>query len=93
MVVVQAKSKRGGFLSRTSAGKMQDKKIVDTEPIVYPPGTTRYQDTGFQGYAPEGEQIWQPKKNLARGSLPQRSNAPTVRAHAGASKSNMPWPG
>lgn len=66
VVIVQAKSKRVGFLSQTYAGKTHDKKIVDTEPIVYPSGTTLYQDTGFQGYAPEVARICQPKKNLAR---------------------------
>ena len=68
VVIVQAKTKRVGFLSQTYAGKTHDKKIVDTEPIVYPPGTTLYQDTGFQGYAPEVEQSCQPKKSPARGS-------------------------
>lgn len=62
VVIVQAKSKRVGFLSQTYAGKMHDKKIVDTEPIGYPAGTTLYQDTGFQGYAPEVKQTYQPKK-------------------------------
>jgi hypothetical protein len=66
VVIVQAKSKRVGFLSQTYTGKTHDKKIVDTEPIVYPSGTTLYQDTGFQGYAPEVARICQPKKNRAR---------------------------
>ena len=38
MVVVNAKTKRVGYLSQTYAGKMHDKKIVDTEPIRYPAG-------------------------------------------------------
>jgi hypothetical protein len=29
---------------------MHDKKIVDTEPIAYPPDTILDKDTGFQGY-------------------------------------------
>ena len=33
VVVVNAQTKRVGYLSQTYAGKMQDKKIVDTEPI------------------------------------------------------------
>jgi hypothetical protein len=90
VVVVQAKSKRVGFLSQTYAGKTHDKKIVDTEPIVYPPGTTLYQDTGFQGYAPTGVQSRQPKKSLARVSLLRRRSAPTARSHAYGSRSNMP---
>jgi hypothetical protein len=66
IVVVNAKTKRVGYLSQTSAGKMHDKKIVDTEPIRYPRGTLLYQDTGFQGYAPRVQQIHQPKKSRAR---------------------------
>lgn len=91
VVIVQAKSKRVGFLSQTYAGKMHDKKIVDTEPIVYPAGTTLYQDTGFQGYAPAVEQICQPKKNRARATLPRRTSAGTRRSLTCASESNMLW--
>jgi DDE superfamily endonuclease len=49
VVIVQAKTKRVGFLSQTYAGKTHDKKIVDPEPSVYPPGTRLSKDTGFQG--------------------------------------------
>ena len=66
IVVVNAKSKRVGYLSQTYAGKVHDKKIVDTEPIGYPPATILYQDTGFQGYEPKVHQTHQPKKSLAR---------------------------
>jgi len=66
VVVVNAKTKRVGYLSQTYAGKIHDKKIVDTEPIRYPPGTILYQDTGFQGYAPKVQQTHQPKKSRAR---------------------------
>ncbi len=66
LVVVNAKTKRVGYLSQTYAGKMPDKKIVDTEPLRYPRGTILYQDTGFQGYAPKVQQTHQPKKSRAR---------------------------
>ena len=66
VVVVKAKTKRVGYLSQTSAGKMHDKKIVDTEAIRYPAGTILYQDTGFQGYAPPVQQTHQPQKSRAR---------------------------
>jgi hypothetical protein len=89
-VVVQAKSKRVGFLSQTYAGKGHDKKIVDTEPMVYPPGTSLYQDTGFQGYAPRVRQSYQPKKSRARVSSPRRRSAPTARSRAYGSRANMP---
>ena len=66
VVVVNAKTKRVGYLSQTYAGKMHDKKIVDTEPICYPPDTILYKDTGFQGYEPKVRQTQQPKKSPAR---------------------------
>jgi hypothetical protein len=69
VVIVQAQTKRVGFLSQTYAGKTHDKKIVDTEPIVYPPGTTLSKDTGFQGYEPAGVQTRQPKKSPGKGEL------------------------
>jgi hypothetical protein len=52
VAVVNAKTKRVGDLSQPYAGKMPDKKIVDSEPICYPSDTILYQDTGFQGYEP-----------------------------------------
>jgi hypothetical protein len=42
---------------------------VATEPIRSPPGTSLYQDTGFQGYAPKVQQTHQPKKSRAKGAL------------------------
>jgi len=66
VVVVNAKTKRVGYLSQTYAGKVHDKKIVDTEPIRYPAGTILYKDTGFQGYEPKVQQSQQPKKSRAR---------------------------
>jgi hypothetical protein len=67
VVVVNAKTKRVGYLSQTYAGKIHDKKIVDTEAIRYPREAIRYQDTGFQGYQPKVHQTQQPKKSRARG--------------------------
>lgn len=68
VVIVQAKTRRVGFLSQTYAGKTHDKKIVDTEPVVYPPGTILSKDTGFQGYEPAGVQTRQPKKSPGTGN-------------------------
>lgn len=93
VVIVQAKSKRVGFLSQTYAGKTHDKKIVDTEPIVYPPGTTLSKDTGFQGYEPAGVQTRQPKKSPGRGNSRQGRSGRTARSLASGSESNMPWRG
>lgn len=67
VLVVNAKSTRVGYLSQTSAGKIHDKKIVDTEAIRYPRAAILYKDTGFQGYAPKVHQTQQAKKSPARG--------------------------
>jgi hypothetical protein len=52
VVVVDADSRRVGFLSGTYAGRTHDKRIADQEGICYPPGAVLYKDTGFQGYEP-----------------------------------------
>ena len=36
--------------------------MADNEQIAYPVGSTLYQDTGFQGYAPAGVCVQQPRK-------------------------------
>jgi hypothetical protein len=66
IVIVNRKTKRIGYLSQTYAGKTQDKKVVDQERIAYPRGARLHQDTGFQGYAPRGCEIYQPKKSPGR---------------------------
>jgi hypothetical protein len=90
VVIVQAKSKRVGFLSQTYAGKTHDKKIVDTEPIIYPPDTILSKDTGFQGYEPAVAQTRQPKKSLARGSSRLRRSGATAQSPASGCGSSMP---
>lgn len=49
------------FVSQTVPGKTHDKKMADTM-YSFPVPCTLYQDTGYQGYAPEGVQIVQPTK-------------------------------
>jgi len=66
VVIVNTKSKRVGYLSRTYVGKTHDKKIADTEAIAYPRKARLRQDTGFQGYAPRVAEIYQPKKSHPR---------------------------
>lgn len=66
VVIANRKTKRIGYLSQTYAGKTQDKKVVDRERIVYPRGARLHQDTAFQGYAPRGCAIYQPKKSHDR---------------------------
>jgi DDE superfamily endonuclease len=93
VLIVQAKSKRVGFLSQTYAGKTHDKKIVDTEPITYPPDTILSKDTGFQGYEPAGVQTQQPKKSPGTANSRKLRSGRTAKSPASASGSNMPWRG
>ncbi len=65
-------SARGGkvlFLSDTYEGKKHDKKIADEEGYRFPQGSVLWQDTGFQGFAPHGVKIKQPKKKPRNGEL------------------------
>jgi len=50
------------FLSDTYEGKKHDKAICDEEEYQFPTGSHLWQDTGFQGYRPEGVTTIQPKK-------------------------------
>ena len=45
------------FLSDTAEGKTHDKKIAEDEQVELPKGSTCFQDTGFVGYSPNGENI------------------------------------
>ncbi len=68
LVVANRKTKRIGFLSQTYAGRVQDKKMADTERIAYPRGTRLRKDIGFQAYEPRGVETFQPKKSRVRAS-------------------------
>jgi hypothetical protein len=57
------------FLSDTYEGKKHDKKIADEEGYEFPEGSQVWQDTGFQGFAPAGVTIKQPKKKPRNGEL------------------------
>ena len=57
------------FLSDTHEGKKHDKKIADEEGYEFPEGSQLWQDTGFQGYGPEGVEKHQPKKKPRGGEL------------------------
>ena len=89
VVIVQAQSKRVGFLSQTYTGKTHDKKIVDTEPIAYPPDALLAKDTGFQGYEPAGVQTRQPKKSPGRGHSRQRRSGATAPSPVSGCGSSM----
>jgi DDE superfamily endonuclease/Helix-turn-helix of DDE superfamily endonuclease len=49
-------------LGQTQPGRKHDNACVDAENYQYPPGSTLYQDTGFQGYQPAGVTTRQPTK-------------------------------
>ena len=57
------------YLSDTVEGKRHDKKLADDEDYAFPEGSKLWQDTGFQGYAPENVMILQPKKKPRGGEL------------------------
>jgi DDE superfamily endonuclease/Helix-turn-helix of DDE superfamily endonuclease len=65
VVIVHTRSKRVSYLSPTYAGKTHDKKLADSEQIVYPPQAILHKDTGFQGYEPAVQETRQPKKSRA----------------------------
>lgn len=65
-------SHRGGkvvFLSDTYEGKKHDKAICDEEDYQFPSGSKLWQDTGFQGYRPEGVTTIQPRKKPRKQEL------------------------
>jgi hypothetical protein len=63
VVIVNARSKRVGYLSGTYAGKTHDKKVAEGEGIRYPRRATLLKDSGFQGYEPRVRRMRQPKKS------------------------------
>lgn len=63
ILLANAHSRKVVYLSPTENGKKHDKKIADENNIAYPAGATLGQDTGFQGYKPEGIYVLQPKKS------------------------------
>ena len=69
LIIGEVESREIIYLSKTVEGKKHDKKIADEETIEYPAGTIIQQDTGFQGYAPEGVTTKQPKKKPRGGEL------------------------
>ena len=57
------------FLSHTCFGKVHDKRAADESGYTFPEGSIAYQDSGFQGFAPIGVTIIQPKKKPRGGEL------------------------
>src|SRR5579871_341872 len=66
LVLVEAGSRRVGYLSRTYVGRTADKRMADQEGIVYPPGTVLNEDSGYKGNEPGVAQNCRTKKKAAR---------------------------
>jgi len=65
VVLVHAQTHKVVYLGPTRHGSVHDKKTVDEAGLCLPANTTLSQDTGFQGYAPVGVLVTQPKKSHA----------------------------
>lgn len=74
-IVITDREQRVLLLSSTYEGKKADKAIADGEDYGFPPGTTLYQDKGFQGYAPPGVEVRQPKKKPRGKQLTEEEKA------------------
>ena len=61
-MIAAVKKKRVSFLSQTYPGKTHDKKVADTEKIVYPKHMILHKDTGLQGYEPKVQKRTSRKK-------------------------------
>lgn len=64
LLLVNENTKKVVYLSATVEGKKHDKKLADESKISYPKNASLTQDTGFQGYQPNGVLTQQPKKKL-----------------------------
>ncbi len=62
IVIITRQDRKVRALGQTAEGKKHDKKLADEDNVTLPDGSVLYQDTGFQGYAPAGATIRQPKK-------------------------------
>jgi len=62
LLLVNETTRRVVYLSPTVEGKKHDKKLAEESALSYPANARLTQDTGFQGYQPEGVLTQQPKK-------------------------------
>lgn len=68
-IITEKKTGKIKGLSPTVSGKIHDKKLADEQGLSFPEKSKLWQDTGFQGYAPEQVTIIQPKKKPRGGEL------------------------
>jgi hypothetical protein len=66
VVVVNTRSKRVSYLSKTLPGSVHDKALADHAKIAYSKATTLRSDLGFLGYASTVREPLQPKKSPRR---------------------------
>lgn len=57
------------YVSPTYRGTVHDKKIADNDEICFPDAIHIFQDSGFQGFIPDGGFISQPYKKPRNGEL------------------------
>lgn len=75
IVITDKRTQKIKGLGRTQAGKKHDKAVADEEGYRFPPRSTVWKDTGFQGYEPEGVETRQPKKKPKGGELTAEEKA------------------
>jgi len=75
IVISEKRTKKIKGLGRTCPGKTHDKSATDDEAYQFPPGSTLFKDTGFQGYEPPDITTRQPKKKPRNGSLTDEERA------------------
>lgn len=61
-VITDQRTGKVKALSPTVEGKRHDKKLADEQDGAFPPGSTLWKDTGFQGYEPITVRTLQPTK-------------------------------
>lgn len=74
-VITEKRTGKIKGLSPTVDGKVHDKKLADEQALRFPENSTLWQDTGFQGYAPNHVTIIQPKKKPRAGELTPEEKA------------------
>ena len=67
--IISNRKGRVEFVSDTYPGRVHDKSIADGEVYPFPEGSDLWQDSGFQGFAPEGVTIHQSQKKPKNGEL------------------------
>lgn len=68
-VITEKRTGKIKGLSPTVDGRTHDKKLADEQALRFPKDSQLWQDTGFQGYAPDEVTIIQPKKKPRGGEL------------------------